>query len=265
MIHRYEDELYYFVWKPHRLPTTRGNECSFLDILQESKPSFFLEQEKQFTREEEYGLVNRLDNDTAGLLYFAKTKQIYENYPIQQKENKLYKLYVCEVYGKVDCEKTAQKSIQNKVTQWYMEAAISGLHLANIQHPTSIKIQWWEGHIWTMQWVEIAYPIRHHLHDKTRMIAVATEKDMAKWRENPHYVTTYMMPLWYNHNTNTTMCFMALHQWIRHQIRVHTAKIGYPIVGDVLYNPHIKWLWEDLHLWSVWLSSDLQFGTWYVL
>lgn len=270
MIHRYEDELYYFVWKPHRLPTTRGNERSFLDILQESKPSFFCEQEKLFTREEEYGLVNRLDNDTAWILYFAKTKKTYNEYARQQEEKQLYKLYICEVSGKVDCERTAQKSIGSKVMTWTMQADIIWLCISRwervvMERSEGVEYQWNPNHIWSMQGMAIEYPIMHHIHDKTRMIAVATEKDLAKGREKLHHVVTYMMPLWYNQETNTTICFVTLHQWIRHQIRVHMAKIGYPIVGDILYNSH-KETWRDLlHLWSVWLSSDLQFSTWYVL
>ncbi len=265
MIHRYEDELYYFVWKPHRIPTTRGNERSFLDILQESKPSFFYEQAKIFTREEEYGLVNRLDNDTAWLLYFAKTTKIYNEYVKQQEKKQLYKLYICEVSGKVDCERTAQKSVNQNVKQCMLQTSISGSHITNVLHNSWKKIVWWDENIRVMHGIEIAYPIMHHIHDKTRMVAVATEKDLAKGREKLHPVVTYVMPLWYNQQTNTTICFVVLHQWIRHQIRVHMAKVGYPIVGDELYNSHIQRQWENLHLWSVWLSSDLQFRIWYVL
>lgn len=64
---------------------------------------------RMFSREEEYGLVNRLDNDTAGFLYFAKTPEIKEKYKKLQKSNAFYKLYVCDVYGKVSLEKTRDK------------------------------------------------------------------------------------------------------------------------------------------------------------
>ena len=53
---------------------------------------------KEFTQEDEYGLLNRLDNSTTGLLYFAKNKDIKKEYKELQKEWRVNKYYIAEVY-----------------------------------------------------------------------------------------------------------------------------------------------------------------------
>jgi len=50
-----------------------------------------------FGVEGELGLVNRLDNDTAGLVYFAKSQKIFDDYTLAQREAKVYKWYVVDV------------------------------------------------------------------------------------------------------------------------------------------------------------------------
>jgi len=42
--------------------------------------------QSHFTKDNEYGLLNRLDNDTAGLLYFAKDPIIKDQWKQLQKE-----------------------------------------------------------------------------------------------------------------------------------------------------------------------------------
>ncbi|MBP6085632.1 hypothetical protein KA478_00145 [Patescibacteria group bacterium] len=53
--------------------------------------------------------MNRLDNDTAGYLYFAKDKKIFDAYKTQQDAHQIYKLYLCDVQGQVDVERTVAK------------------------------------------------------------------------------------------------------------------------------------------------------------
>ncbi len=81
---RYEDDFLYYIRKPHGKPTTFGSQFSFIEELPYLCPELYARLEKHRTREEERGLLNRLDNDTAGLLYFAKTKEIADRYYAQQ-------------------------------------------------------------------------------------------------------------------------------------------------------------------------------------
>lgn len=62
---RYEDKHYTYVWKPHGIPTTWGIHRCFLDELCDAHPTFFAGHIQLFSADDEYGLVNRLDNDTA--------------------------------------------------------------------------------------------------------------------------------------------------------------------------------------------------------
>jgi 23S rRNA-/tRNA-specific pseudouridylate synthase len=98
---RYETLEYYFVWKPHDIPSTFGAQYSFLEQIVAEQPSFFAALQQHFSKEEEYGLLNRLDNDTAGLLYFAKTPEIKQKYKDAQSSKKLSKIYMCDVVGEM--------------------------------------------------------------------------------------------------------------------------------------------------------------------
>jgi 23S rRNA-/tRNA-specific pseudouridylate synthase len=70
MIDNYSEDRYFrYIWKPEGIPSTFGKEKSFLDYFTESQnktiQEIFSYQENMFGKEREYGLVNRLDNDTA--------------------------------------------------------------------------------------------------------------------------------------------------------------------------------------------------------
>lgn len=125
----YSNSDYFLLWKPHKLPSTFGKEQSLLDYfhnipqlqkilntnsdfwslisycyldgytLEEGLFTFVDNQTTQFTKEQEFGLLNRLDNDTGGFLYFAKTPEIYTLYKAQQKKWLISKIYLAEVQG----------------------------------------------------------------------------------------------------------------------------------------------------------------------
>lgn len=307
---RYEDEQLYYVWKPHGIPSTWGNQYSFLSQLQDSKPPFFATLEKEFGAEKEYGLVNRLDNDTAWLLYFAKNDTAYQHYRALQSEHQLYKIYMCELHGRVDIEKTVQKyeTIAHDSEVYQIEnhdnnkVSLSDNFIPLLslwqfsfakQNESPQKNGWYNftiiphltasdtgEEIWTEDQkfftrlqqipqlqqidnkafpaIKVAYPIMHNAYDKTRMIAVARKKDLHKWREKMHMISTFFIPVAYDEKHNTTLCYAILHQWIRHQIRIHAAKLWYPLVGDSLYNPKSVNN-EILCLWSIWLSASCNF------
>lgn len=63
MIVHFFDDAFLYVWKPHGVPSTFGKHSSFLESIVDL--DFFADQKRLFTSDEEYGLLNRLDNDTA--------------------------------------------------------------------------------------------------------------------------------------------------------------------------------------------------------
>ena len=103
-INRYEDKYFYYFRKPCWIPSTYGKEKCFLDYLIQSDDKdikAIVEAQKQyFSDKDEYGLVNRLDNDTTWLLYMAKTPLFKEKYKQAQKEWQVEKYYIADVYGK---------------------------------------------------------------------------------------------------------------------------------------------------------------------
>ena len=103
----YENDYFFLVWKPHWIPTSFWKNKSFLDILYESldfikgiNKSFYYHL-KQFWKDEEFLLLNRLDNDTWWLLYFAKNRDVFNRFKILQADWKIEKIYLVDVFGYV--------------------------------------------------------------------------------------------------------------------------------------------------------------------
>ena len=97
MVLHFCDNAFLYVWKPHGVPSTFGKKSSFLDTI--VSMDFFTPQKDTFSLNEEYGLLNRLDNDTAGLLYFARTKNVYNLYDVAQDRWSVIKHYITAIAG----------------------------------------------------------------------------------------------------------------------------------------------------------------------
>ncbi len=250
-IKRTETDKYYFVRKPHGIPTTFGSQFSYVEKIVSENPPFFGSLTQQFNAEDEYWLLNRLDNDTAWFLYFAKTKERKREYKKLQDDLKVNKVYIANLQGRVDIEKTAEKHPELRVTNYELREKNSVLHfwVTQIDGVNIWTIKEFIADEWVKKWLVIPYPIMHHIHDDIRMVPIRISKDFNKWRGEKHMVETMIIPIQYDEETNTTLCVIVIHQWIRHQIRVHCASIWYPVAKDRLYG---KWGgWGDLQLWSV--------------
>lgn len=121
----YHNADFYVMRKPNTLPTAFGKELCFLDMLlgkntdkttDFSIPDFLLpyidlpdfspcvinqslikDQLTNFGKDKELGLLNRLDNETAGFLYFAKTQEAFDRYRQLQSEGKINKRYIAQI------------------------------------------------------------------------------------------------------------------------------------------------------------------------
>lgn len=246
-----ETDKYYFVRKPHGIPTTFGSQFSFVEKIVSENPPFFAPLAQHFSAEEEYWLLNRLDNDTAGFLYFAKTKDIKEEYKKLQDEQKINKLYIANLDGRVDIERTAEKHEELGITNYELQEKNSVLEFGveHIEWEDVASIKDFFAEKWEKKGLTITYPIMHHIHDDIRMVAMRIPKDYNKWRGEKHRVETTLFPIKYNEADNTTLCLVMIHQWIRHQIRVHCASVGYPVAKDRLYGKRDGG--GDMQLWSV--------------
>ena len=104
---RYENDWFYYVWKPHNIATTFGDQPSFVEELIKTKwnqikalqENRSLAGEQYFHTIQELGLVNRLDNQTAGLLFFAKNQIIFDTYKVNLISKNLNQLDYCLTYN----------------------------------------------------------------------------------------------------------------------------------------------------------------------
>ena len=102
----YQDKFFYYFWKSAGLASTWWKSVSFLDLMLDEgynkEIRNILESQKWFFWEEkEFWLLNRLDWPTTGLLYFAKNLKIYNKFRELQKEWKVNKFYIAEVYWNI--------------------------------------------------------------------------------------------------------------------------------------------------------------------
>lgn len=88
------------------------------------------------------------------------------------------------------------------------------------------------GHVASDQGV-ISFPIAHHPRSQKKMIAMIekNQKKRSEWRD----ADTYYRVLSRDQQGNSWLHLM-IYQGARHQIRVHCAALGHPLVGDYLYN-----------------------------
>ena len=102
----YQDKNFYYFWKPAGLASSRWKSVSFLDLMWDENCNWEIRdivdsQLEFFGKEKELWLLNRLDWPTTGLLYFAKNPRIYSKFRELQKEWKVEKYYIAEVYGNI--------------------------------------------------------------------------------------------------------------------------------------------------------------------
>lgn len=175
-INRYEDDYFYYLWKPYWIPSTFGDKKCFLDYLLQSDDKSIkamMESQKEFfSEQEEYGLVNRLDNDTSWLLYLAKTPLFKAKYKQAQSENRVEKYYIADVYWKfnenekkIDYPITHHKFSKDRMVVISDTVQPSKIDKKRIQNAnTNIKLLYYdeEKNISTLQ-IIISKWVRHQI------------------------------------------------------------------------------------------------------
>lgn len=103
----FEDDYCYYFWKPHGIASSWGSWPCFLDMFLTSNADTAIEKIRTnltiaFGSDNEFGLLNRLDNDTSGLLYFAKSLEVKKQRKKLQNQWKIVKYYLADVRGNID-------------------------------------------------------------------------------------------------------------------------------------------------------------------
>jgi len=141
----------------------------------------------------EGGLLHRLDNETSGLLAFARTHEAYERLSPAFRSR----------------PRAAGRPGTESARKGYC-ALVEGI----VAEP--LRLDW---------------PIAHHARDARRMVAVV--HDDVRHRGAPRSAHTVVEPL--ASGEGATLVAVLIGAGARHQIRVHLAAAGHPLVGDTVY------------------------------
>lgn len=98
----YEDESIIIVDKPQDIATTPGKKENLCEEIFNDFPS--LMNVKGY-KKKEGGLLNRLDNETGGMVLFAKSNDSFKYYSDQMKNHKIIKKYIAVVDGIIKSER----------------------------------------------------------------------------------------------------------------------------------------------------------------
>lgn len=228
----------FFFRKPAGVPSTRGKEHCFLDdvaywLLEQDTfagdfPHFVdafeaiqtmigavwgdMHVARQFLVEEfsvweEYGLLHRLDTDTSWWLYFARSRDIYQQRRGWQKANNIEKYYLAQVHGDI----ARQRRDDND--PWVRT--------------------------WDDATIVLSFPMMHHRFDTTRMVSCRTPESIDKLRRQgtgkllDAQSTVHFLS--YDKERDMSIVRVKLYHGRRHQIRIHLATYWYPLVWDSLY------------------------------
>ena len=175
----YEDKNLTLFWKPNGMPTLRW----FVDpcVLSQIVIDYHYMVEKKLDKIDEWWLLNRLDNDTWGLVYFAWNKRFFNKYKKLQLQWKVEKFYIAEVVGKVEFfEKeldypimhhkgdkkmvTLTKKYDQKKWRWKIHNRITYIQVQKYDSKTDtttlkVKIHRWIRHQIRVHLATLWYPI----------------------------------------------------------------------------------------------------------
>ena len=146
-----------------------------------------------------YRPITRLDRDTSGVCLIAKNKFSAAIFSINMMRNYIKRSYLGIVKGNVYNTLYIDKRLNN---------------FEHLEHLTDIE-------------VIVDMPIKR-TDDSTIERCVAPDGE-------PAY--TKVFALKYFEKYNVSLCKFILLTGRTHQIRVHMKQIGFPIIGDFLYNP----------------------------
>ena len=184
----YQDKYFYYFWKPEGIPSTFGKQKCFIDTLLESTDKDIIAimswQQEMFNKEEEFWLVNRLDNDTSWLLYFAKTPLIKQQYKQAQADWDIQKYYIADVYGKYspETQKISSPIWHHKFSSDRMVVISGQMETDEINQKTKWKLHYVDTYVEKMYYNE-------ELNTTTLLVQIS------KWIR--HQIRSHLSSIWY--------------------------------------------------------------------
>lgn len=212
----FDDPSYIGFFKPAGVPTTYGAEQGcFVEQVKTQFPQLFT-----FTgfKPEESGLLYRLDNDACGLLLFAKNKEAFDRF---NNDETLEKIYIIEI-------EIARESTAGSPGPILTRPLPSCCSLKLDELP---------------QTGLLTFPI---VHKSSKKMAVLLPDKKIHYHGKPLPAETHYEKL----NNRLVRC--KIKKGVRHQIRLHMATAGAPLIGDTLYGGKPA---ETLHLCCIGIFS----------
>jgi len=202
------NDSYLIVKKEAHLPTAplRPDDESLLSIVIKDFPDVACVEGKKNV---EKGLIHRIDTETTGLVLVARNQQTYDFFQNEQKNNRIKKYYTafCDV-------KNIPVNTQNGFPPF----------LKKIQPGDEIA----SFFIFYGKERKEVRPVIES--DRPAALKKSTGKRYSTFVESIERVQYDTFPM--------NKIIYSLTQGFRHQVRVHSAWAGYPILGDTLYNKH---------------------------
>ncbi len=224
-----ETQDYILAWKAPNLPTTPTVEHpdSFISRLIQQRPD--LNVVKGY-KPEEFGLLNRLDNRTAGLVMVAKTQQAFERLSFELRQEQWTKIYLAYCYNSGYQEKGIIDSAIAHHPHNPARMVIAGKYKAYRGKPQPCE---------------------------TLFEKISSAQARTIWKT---YLTEKIpFPEFSLSTTCFTWICCRITRGKRHQIRLHLKSVGYPILGDDLYKPDKKHLLEKYQhyaLYAVYIAFE---------
>jgi len=149
----------------------------------------------------EPGLLHRLDNDTSGLVLVARDKEAFEELRAALREGRVEKRYLAIVAPGAGSSRASSVPATG-------ELADKGT---------------------------IAFPLSPHPKDKKRVFACVHDRDVQRLKPRDATTTYKVIKRWEDDGHARALVEATAPKALRHQIRVHFAALGAPLVGDGLY------------------------------
>jgi 23S rRNA pseudouridine1911/1915/1917 synthase len=213
-----ENSDYMLVWKPANLPTTptRENPDCLISYLVKDNPE--LKNVEGYGKSGEYGLLNRLDNKTAGIIIVAKNDNSFKI--LLEQFSSMKKIYLALSYNLGSQKK-------GKIT----------IPLAH--HHSDPK---------RMVWVENDDPSTKKFSYRGKIQYCETDFEVisdseAKKIWKAHLPSEIPFPDSLSKKTeNNSFVWVkcSIQKGKRHQIRIHLKYVKYPVLGDELYSSKDK-------------------------
>lgn len=197
----YEDEDLIAVWKEAGL-VVHPAHGHYADTLSNRVHAYFAGKNMQVMIRS----IGRLDRDTSGIMVFAKNQVAAARLWEQKEDGRFWKEYLAVCHGRMEAQEERQP-IQQKASQEERQS-IQRIQEADLQNG---------------KWYTITAPVGKCPGDLMRMCVTGDGKPAVT-----HYQVLHQWE-------DRTLVRVRIETGRTHQIRVHMASVGHPLVGDILY------------------------------